>query len=104
MSRSAHAQSDATISVTTCDESHLDQAIASASSGDTITFACSGDIALTQTLTISQNLTLDGSGQQVTLDGQNQVRVLSVNKGINFTLNALTIAHGFVRPNIGAGV
>ena len=96
ISRTAHAQATATISVTTCDESHLDAAIASASSGDTITFGCSGDIKLTQTLYITtQNLTLDGTGQQVTLDGQNQVRVLSTNQGISFTLNALTIAHGY---------
>ncbi|MGI9057154.1 MAG: choice-of-anchor Q domain-containing protein [Ktedonobacteraceae bacterium] len=90
----AHAQAATTISVTTCDESHLDQALASANSGDTITFGCSGDIALTQTLTITKNLTLDGSGQTVTLDGQSQVQVLGVNSGVSFTLNALTIAHG----------
>ncbi len=94
LSRTTHAQSAATITVTTCDESHLDAAIAGASSGDTITFGCSGDIGLTQTLTISQNLTLDGSGQNVTLDGQNAVQVLYVNGGVTFTLNALTVAHG----------
>lgn len=98
----AHAQPAATISVTPCDESHLDAAIASASSGDTITFGCSGDIALTQTLTISKNLTLDGSGQTVTLDGQNQVQDLSVNAGVTFTLNALTIAHG--NGSLGGGL
>jgi PKD domain len=98
----AHAQPAATITITTCDESHLDQAISSASSGDTITFGCSGDIALTQTLNINTNLTLDGSGQQVTLDGQNSVRVLIVNQGVTFTFNALTVAHGFAQ--LGGGV
>ncbi len=48
-------------------------------------------------------MTIDGSGQNVTLDGQNQMRVLQVNNGINFTLNSLTIAHGF-SSDIGAGL
>src|SRR5258708_32263888 len=36
----AHARSLATIVVSTCDESHLDAAIANAPSGATITFQC----------------------------------------------------------------
>jgi hypothetical protein len=90
-----HAQS--TITVSTCDESHLDAAITQANSdndGDTITFSCSGDIKLTGTLTISGSMTLDGSSQSVTLDGQNLVQVLMVNSGVTFRLNALTVAHG----------
>ena len=99
----AHAQT--TITVSPCDESHLDAAISQANTdndGDTITFNCGGsaDIPLTSTLTISGNMTIDGSGQTVTLDGQNQVQVLSVNSGVNFTLTALTIAHG---SSIGGG-
>src|SRR5579884_298352 len=61
---------------------------------DRIIFSCSGDIPLTQTLTISGSMTIDGSGQHVSLDGQNQVGVFSVNAGVTLTLNALTIAHG----------
>jgi Right handed beta helix region len=68
--------------------------IGSATAGDTITFSCSGSIPISSTLTISQNLTLDGSGQSVTLDGGLSVGVLLVNSGVSFTLNALTIAHG----------
>lgn len=93
-SQVAYAQNAATTTVTTCDESHLDAAIASASSGDTINFSCSGDIALTKTLNITKTLTLDGSGQNVTLDGNNSMEVLLVNSGVNFTLNTLSIAHG----------
>jgi hypothetical protein len=92
---SAHAQS--TITVSNCDESHLDAAISQANSdnaGDTVTFSCSGDIKLTSTLTISGSMTLDGNGQSVTLDGQNKVEVLQVNSGVTFTLNALTVARG----------
>ncbi len=69
-------------------------AIGSASSGDTIAFGCSGDIKVSRTLMINKNLTLDGGGQSVTLDGQNAVEVLQVNTNVNFTLNALTIANG----------
>ncbi|HEX6553436.1 MAG TPA: HYR domain-containing protein [Ktedonobacteraceae bacterium] len=89
--RTAHA---ATTTITSCDESHLDSAITSAASGDTISFGCDGTITLSSTLTISKNLTLDGNGHRVTLDGNNSVQVLSVNSGVSFTLNALTIAHG----------
>ena len=95
----AHAHPASTITVSDCSsESALSTAIGSAISGDTINFSCNGTIPITTTLTISKNLTLDGSGQSVTLDGQNQVRVLLVNSGVNFTLNALTVAHGSVFP------
>lgn len=87
----AHA---ATATLTTCTESALESAIASAASGDTITFGCNGTITLTSTLVISQNLSLDSSGHSVTLDGGNNVRVLLVNSGVTLGLNALTIAHG----------
>src|SRR5258706_10681178 len=92
--RTAHAQPAATITVSTCDESHLSSAIGNAASGDTITFACSGTITVGSPLGIHKNLTLDGSGQQVTLSGGDSAQVLVVDSGVSFTLNALTIAHG----------
>jgi HYR domain len=97
----AHAAPAATMTVTDCSgetgTGRIGTVISSASAGDTIMFSCSGTIPLSSTLTISKNLTLDGSGQTVTLDGGNSVRVLFVNSGVTFTLNALTIAHG--RPH-----
>jgi hypothetical protein len=94
----AHAASDATLTVTDCSgetgPGRIGTVISSASPGDTITFSCSGTIPITSTLTITKNLTLNGSGQNVTLDGGNSVQVLFVNSGVTFTLNALTIAHG----------
>lgn len=74
---------------------------ANGESGDTINFNCSGgtaDIPLSQTLNINVAMTIDGSGQHITLDGQNHV--LPIYIGIsgnlvgNLTLNALTITHG----------
>jgi HYR domain len=96
--RTAHAQPAATLTVTDCSGEtglgRIGTVISSASAGDTIMFSCGGTIPISSTLTISQNLTLDGSGQSVTLDGSNSAEVLSVNSGVSFTLNALTIAHG----------
>ena len=91
----AHAQSLSSVTITDCtDESQLQSAVIHASSGETITFGCSGAIPITVTLIISTNLTLDGSGQNVTLDGGNGSQlILLVNNGVTFTLNALTIAH-----------
>ena len=64
--------------VTDCStDRQLQDAISHATDGDTITFACSGTITLTSTLTIKRkgqtagNLTLDGSGESVILDGGN---------------------------------
>ena len=89
-----------TIPVTICDDTHLRSAINQANidnDGDTITFTCSGDISLTGgTLNITGSMTLDGSGQSVTLDGHNGVQVLHVHTGITFTLNALTVANGLI--------
>jgi hypothetical protein len=97
MSLPAYAAA-ATLTVTDCSgqtgPGRIGTVIGSATAGDTITFSCSGSIPISSTLTISQNLTLDGSGQSVTLDGGNSVGVLLVNSGVSFALNALTIAHG----------
>ena len=93
--RSAYASTS--ITVNTCDELHLDAAIAQANSdnaGDTVTFSCSGDILLTSTLTISGSMTLDGSGQSVTLDGGHSVQGLQVRSLGRLTLKALTVANG----------
>src|SRR5713101_7942097 len=94
--RPAHAAQNLTVTDCTSDV-QLQGDINTANSdnaGDTITFSCSGDIKLASTLQIKGSMTLDGSGQSVTLDGQNGVQVLKVNSGASFTLNALTIAHG----------
>ena len=106
--RPAHAQS--TLTVTNCsNDSQLQADVNTANSdnaGDTITFSCSGDILLTSTLTISGSMTIDGSGQSVTLDGQNNVEVFDVIPSpASITLNALTIANGSANsaPNGSGG-
>src|SRR3712207_5706249 len=57
------------LTVASCTESALRQAIANAANGDTIRFSCSGTITLSGGpvgyIHLNKDLTLDGSGQQV---------------------------------------
>jgi hypothetical protein len=93
-----------TVGVSTCDEGTLRAAIANAPAGSTLQFECSGTITLSAgTITINQNLTLDGHGQAVTIDGGNAVGLFAVNAGVQFTVQGLTLANGStVRGLIGA--
>src|SRR5260370_36675598 len=63
---------------------------------DTINFSVSGTIALVQgTLpSIANALTIDGTGETITVDGASSFRVLSVSAGATLNLNDLTISHG----------
>jgi len=101
LARPAHAQSNLT--VTDCSsDTQLQTAVTQANSdnaGDVITFDCSGDIKLSSTLSISGSMSIDGSGQSVTLDGNNSLQAFSVNSGVSLSLKALTIAHGFTGGN-----
>jgi hypothetical protein len=74
----------------------MDQAglLAGLAAGGNVTFADNGTIVLSQTVVISQDTILDGSGHTVTISGNNAVRVFSVNQGVQFTLKNLTIANG----------
>jgi hypothetical protein len=98
-----NADSDSSGNATTAGT--LSYALANYASGDTIQFACSGGTAGAYTITVpsiinvAQNLTLDGNGYNVTLDGGNAVEILNVITATNFTLNGLTIAHGKAPAN-----
>jgi hypothetical protein len=66
---------------------------------DTIQFSLSGTITLSSALpaianSSSGSLTIDGSGQAITLDGASRYRVMEVNPGAKLTVNNLTIADG----------
>lgn len=77
----------------------LRQAIINANNhvgADTITFTVSGTITLTAALpAISDNVTIDGTGQNVTVNGDHLYRVFSINSGKTVTLNTLTISNGY---------
>src|SRR5579862_1203496 len=62
---------------------------------DTISFSTSGTILLTSALPeIRNTLTIDGSGQKVTLSGDATYQVLSVGAGATLKISNLTVAHG----------
>lgn len=90
------------VTVWTCDARHLQSAMASAGATGTVHFACSGTITLAAQIAVSTNLTLDGSGQSVTISGGNHVGVFFVHSWASLTLNHLTIANGLASN--GAGI
>jgi hypothetical protein len=85
--------------VAVCDEAHLLTALAG---GGTVTFACSGTITLTNTIVIAADTTIDGIGQEITINGNDAVGVIQVNSGISLNLNELTVANGYA--NAGGGI
>ena len=85
--------------VTVCDEAHL---LAALAGGGTMTFACSGVITLTNTTTITADTTIDGSGQNVKINGNQALRVFWVNSGVMLNLTEITVVGGYA--GIGAGI
>ena len=61
--------------VSTCNEASLNAALVG---GEAVTFSCSGTITLTATLTIAADTTISGTGQAVTLSGNNLVRIVQI--------------------------
>jgi len=93
-----------------CTEAALDAALAG---GGAVSFSCGGGpvvIPVSTTKVISRSTTLDGSGQQVTLDGGNAVRLFVTTyqvpalttTGIAFTLRHLTLRNGWASDFGGA--
>ncbi|MFK5970718.1 MAG: choice-of-anchor Q domain-containing protein [Candidatus Marithrix sp.] len=83
----------------------LREAIANASAGDTITFnpSIAGQtIILSNQLTINKDLTIDGTGQNITVSGNNAVRVFETSDGNIFTFDGLIIANA--KSNQGGGI
>ncbi len=78
--------------LTDCDEAGLRAAVAN---GGTVTFACDGTIAFTDTLTVVRDVSLQATGHQVTISGDNKVQVFSVRQGASLTLMDLTVADGW---------
>ena len=88
----------ATITVTSTADSgagSLRDAIAAASSGDTINISVTGTITLTSTLTIAKSLTISGPGaSNLAVSGNNAARVFLVNSGATVAISGLTIEKG----------
>jgi hypothetical protein len=62
--------------------------------GGTITFTCSGTIIVLEII-ISQDTTIDGTGQDVILSGNNVNRILSVDLGATLNLTHMILTNGF---------
>ncbi len=77
--------------VNPCTEASLNAALVG---GGAVTFACSGTIILTGTKTISSNTSIDATGQSVTINGNNAVRLFIVNGGITASFTNLTFTAG----------
>jgi hypothetical protein len=84
-----------------CNEAALDAAVAR---GGLVTFNCPipTTIPLTSRITVSNNTALDGTGQTISISGGSLVGVFSINSGVNFSVNNLTIANG--NATYGGGI
>lgn len=83
-----------------CTTAALDAALGG---GGTVTFNCGGGpVTITDNLTISQGTTLDGTGQQVTIDGGGTGSVITVNSGVQFAVTNLTLTNG--SNTVGGGI
>src|ERR1019366_1460410 len=76
---------------------------------DTIIFSVSGTITIGTTLPAIANtspgsLTIDGTGQSITVSGASLYGVLVVNTGATLNLNDLTIADGYGSTVGGGGI
>ncbi len=85
-----------------CTEDALDMALAG---GDAVTFNCGGPatIRLTSTKVINLNTQIDGAGV-ITLDGQDAVRLFTVNSTAVFDLSNLTLSNGKVAGGDGGAI
>lgn len=77
--------------VSICDEAHL---LAALAGGGMVTFSCSGMITLTNEITIVADTTIDGSGQNVVISGNDAVRLFYVPAGSSLTLRNLNLVNG----------
>ena len=80
--------------VVDCSESGLRSAFGRG--GGPYTFNCGGTntITLTNTIVVSKNTILDGTGQTLAISGGNLVRLFTVNPGVKCTLMNLSLISG----------
>jgi predicted outer membrane repeat protein len=83
-----------------CTEEALHAAVAAVNeteSGGTVTFDCGGEhtIVLSSSVYVTNTMTLDGMGE-ITLSGDDAVRVIELDHYVDFVLQRITIERGFV--------
>ncbi len=106
---SAQVSAANTLLVTSCADdggtTTLRGQIETAIAGDTIVFDQDCTITLTAgPLTLTKNVTIDGIGYTVILDGNNSATVFVVDSGVTARLSALTIQNGSAVGGDGGGI
>ena len=93
---SAHAAPAADAIVSTCTLDAFDTAFNGVynNGGGTITFACSGTIVFISQKVIEESITIDGTGQDVTLSGGNATRLFLIDAPGVLDLRHLTLSNG----------
>ena len=74
-------------------DANLRSAIAA---GGWVIIACNGTFNLTNTINITQNTTLDGTGVSAIISGGNAFRLFNVATNVSFSITNLTLANGSV--------
>lgn len=91
--------------ISVCDESHLIQAV---NSGGSYTFSCSGTITLktasSNGMQPTSDLTLDATGQNITIDGGQTHRLFYIPSNVKFILKNLTLTHGNSTLGFGGAI
>lgn len=77
--------------IAACDEAALRDALANATDGDTLRFACDGTISITEPYTINADVSLDADGHDVILDGGNLIRIFTIDRRATVTINGVTM-------------
>jgi hypothetical protein len=77
--------------VTNLDAGELNTAV---QAGGTVALGLDGTIVLSNTITISTNVILEGANHSITISGGGAVELFNVPAGLNLTLRNLTLANG----------
>jgi hypothetical protein len=78
--------------VSNLDENDLSMALLP---GGTVTFATDGTIAVTNTITITYDVILDGAGHSITISGGGSVQLFNVPAGLSLTLRNLNLVNAY---------
>ncbi|MCO5176884.1 MAG: hypothetical protein M9890_07955, partial [Thermomicrobiales bacterium] len=94
------AQAAGTVLFCPSNQAMLEAAIGAAGPGGTMLFSCNTSITLTSTIALA-DVTLDGNGFDVTLDGNDAVRIFTVSGTVS--LIGLHLTHGFSSAYLDGG-
>lgn len=88
------AQAAGTVSDCTAFGGNVNRLQSKLMGGGFVNFTCSGNIVIPNQIIISENTTIDGGGQTITLNGNNATRVFWVKKNATLTFRNITVTRG----------